>query len=333
MGAVMKTINYKGQSVTTKNYVEMTDEDRLRLKQEYFTKPPFEDIKNQMKKINLDGTMNDKITNYYFKDLMAKVQVKTAKWTVEDLFENIELLGMFKAKTLNNKNVFPDTKPEIDNIMTAVRLGGKGYIKKPTKFPVKTVKFILNKYNVNNNYFDFSCGWGDRLVGALSKNVNYYGTDPNPVLCERLNELNTDWHSVISTCLSDVKIYNQGSEVFIPELENTIGLAFSSPPYFDLEDYVLGNQSWRPGVSYEDWKNNYLIPTFENIKKYLIKDGYLALNIKNVDNYPIVTDCYDILTSLNFKYMGVETLENNNRITPNSLLNTNEGIFIYQVED
>ena len=240
---------------------------------------------------------------------------------------------MFKAKTLNNKNVFPDTKPEIDNIMTAVRLGGKGYIKKPTKFPVKTVKFILNKYNVNNNYFDFSCGWGDRLVGALSKNVNYYGTDPNPVLCERLNELNTDWHSVIPTCSSDVKIYNQGSEVFIPELENTIGLAFSSPPYFDLEDYVLGNQSWRPGVSYEDWKNNYLMPTFENIKKYLIKDGYLALNIKNVDNYPIVTDCYDILISLNFKYMGVETLENNNRITPNSLLNTNEGIFIYQVED
>lgn len=323
-------ISYKGKTVNTKNYVEITDEERERLKQAYFAQPDFENVKKQMKKISKDGVMNNYITDYYFKDIMAKVQIRTAKWTIEDLFNCNELLGMFKAKTLANDKVFPSTKSEIDNIMTAVRLGGKGYVKKPTKFPVKTAKMILDKYNLNNNYYDFSCGWGDRLIAALSKNINYYGTDPNSILCERLIELDNDWHNTISTCTSQTSIYSQGSEIYIPQLQNKIGLAFSSPPYFDLEDYKIGDQSYKTGMSYDEWLNNYMVPTFKNIYEYLIVNGYLALNIKNTGKYNLVQDAHNIISSLNFNFIGIEELKNNRRITCTTLLDCNEGIFIYQ---
>lgn len=51
---------------------------------------------------------------------------------------------------------------------------------------MKSIDELLENYNVNNKYYDFSCGWGVRLLSSLKHNVEYYGTDPNTVLCERL---------------------------------------------------------------------------------------------------------------------------------------------------
>ena len=43
--------------------------------------------------------MVDKITRYYFRDIMAKTKIKGSKWTVEDVFNSTDLLGIFKART------------------------------------------------------------------------------------------------------------------------------------------------------------------------------------------------------------------------------------------
>ena len=143
--------------------------------------------------------MMDKINRYYFRDLMAKTLADGAKWTVEEVFSSTQLLGIFKAKTLKNEKMFPKDEPLISNIDTAIRLGGKNYAKFPTNYPLKSVRDILGKYgNNNNNYYDFSCGWGARLLGALSTNKNYYGTDPNYLLVERLNELSNDYKNTVN---------------------------------------------------------------------------------------------------------------------------------------
>jgi len=102
-----------------------------------------------------------------------------------------------------------------------------------------TARNIIKKYNINDNWYDFSCGWGVRLLCAMSEKVNYFGTDPNYLLTDQLNLLVSDYKANIGlTTLTDIR--TQGSQEFIPEWENTMGLAFSSPPYFDLEDYVVG---------------------------------------------------------------------------------------------
>ena len=101
-------------------------------------------------------------------------------------------------------------------------------------------------------------------MSSLRCGINYYGTDPNYLLVDKLNEFYNDYKSLRRDC-PNCKIYCQGSEDFIEELENKVGVAFSSPPYFNLEDYKVGNQSYKQGMNYDNWVNSYLRPTFKNI--------------------------------------------------------------------
>lgn len=326
-------IEYNGKTLETKNYVEISDNDYKQLVAEYYKKPLFSDVKKQMISIAQGGTKNNDITNYYVKDLMAKTRVYYNKWSIEDVFNCKELVGFFVAKTLNNKKLFPDTDSLIKKIETSMRLGGKGVASKPANFPIKTIDEILENYNVNNNYYDFSCGWGARLTSALKNKVNYYGTDPNYLLTERLNQLAKDYKETIGiNTITDIR--TQGSELYVPEWENKIGLAFSSPPYFYLEDYKIGNQSYKEGVTYHDWKKNYLEPTFKNIYKYLISEGFFILNINNFKEYKLVEDCINIAQSIGFKLVGEHKLKNIKRCNSNQGFNDNsERILVFAKHD
>ena len=229
------------------------------------------------------------LTRYFVKDLMSKTILWHCKWSLEDVFDCKELLSRYVAQTKTNDKVFPPSNPLIKNVETALRIGGKGCAEKPANFPLKTVDYILEKYNVNNWWYDFSCGWGSRLIGALKHNVNYWGTDPNYLLCDRLKDLTKLYKSTISTSDSSVEITCSGSENFHENYKNKIGLAFSSPPYFNLEDYKIGEQSWKEGVSYEEWLTDYMDKTVKNIYQYLIPNGYFLININNFKEFDLVS--------------------------------------------
>ena len=173
-------------------------------------------------KFHQGGVKINIITNYYFKALKSKVVLYHSKFSIQEVFMCKELLEVFNGKVALNKKVFPDNQPLINNIATAIRLGGKGIASKPTNFPVKVAKQILEIYNINNNYYDFSCGWGVRMLSALSLGINYYGSDPNIELVEQLNSLEKEYKKVTRVD-TGVKIFPQGSEIFIPELEVKIG--------------------------------------------------------------------------------------------------------------
>ena len=322
-------IEYKGQVLETKHYVEINDQLYEQLKKEYYQKPDFEEVQKEFINIRNGGTKNSNITDYYVKDLMAKTKIYYNKWSLEDVFNCKQLVGYFVAKTLENKILFPDDETLINKVEKATRLGGKGVASKPSNFPISTVDQILEKYNVNGNWYDFSCGWGARLIGALKNNVNYYGTDPNYLLTERLIQMSIDYKKTIYQ-YSEVDIRTQGSEILVPEWENKMGLAFSSPPYFYLEDYKIGDQSWKEGTSYKEWKDNYLEPTIKNIYIYLVEKGFLLFNINNFKNYDLVGDVIKIAEKNGFKYLGNHTLENIQRINSNGNLNDNsEKIMVF----
>ena len=321
-------IEYNGNSIETKNWLPVSEEELKQYREEYYKKPSLDIVQKQMRKITNDGVMIDKITRYYFRELMAQTQLSTAKWTVEDVFNSTDLCGIFKAKVLNSPKVFKPTDTMGYSIERAIALGGKGYAKVPTQFPFKVVNYVLSKYNINNIMYDFSCGWGSRLLGALKYNIDYLGTDPNYKLCDKLNELTTDYKQIIKRT-NNIDIRMQGSEIFIPEWENKVGLCFSSPPYFSLEDYKYGNQSWISGMSYNNWLNNYLYPTLDNIIKYLIPGGILAINIKDT-NVPIATDTNNYLKN-KLQYIETIPLKNIKRLKSTGGLtdSTDEGVYIY----
>lgn len=122
-----------------------------------------------------------------------------------------------------------------------------------------------------------------------------------------------------------------GSETFIPEWENKIGLAFSSPPYFYLEDYKIGKQSYTPGTTYEDWKEKYLRPTIKNINKYLINNGNFLININNFLDYDLVSDTRKIAEGEGFVWIENYQLDNIKRCKSLGGFNDNsEKIMVFQ---
>ena len=192
----LRIIKYNGEQIQTKLFYDLTDEQFETLRNEYYKKPKFQDVQNQFFQLKEFGTANDLLRAYYVKDLMAKVKLFHCKWTVEDVFNSKELLGHYYAKTLANPILYASDNI-IKNIEKAFSLGGGGTARKPTNFPIYIVDDILDQYNINGNYYDFSCGWGDRLTGALRNNVNYFGTDPNYLLTERLNQLANDYRNTL----------------------------------------------------------------------------------------------------------------------------------------
>lgn len=327
----MKKIEYNGQEIVTKHHCDLSDELFNELKADFYKKPDLKDVKAEIKKISQGGSKLTNITNYFVKDLMAKTVHWYCKWSIEDVFNCKDLLSHFVARTKSNEKMFPQDAPLIKNVETAIRLGGKGIATKPANFPIKTVDFILKKYNINGNWYDYSCGWGARLLGSLRNKVNYFGTDPNYLLCDRLNEIADLYKETIPNTDTTVDIRCSGSEVYVPEWENTMGLAFSSPPYFNLEDYKVGEQSYKEGTTYEEWLSNYLSPTLKNIHSYLIDEGYLLININNFKEFDLVSDTKRIALENGFTYMGVETLTNIKRCNMFGDLNDNsEGIMVFK---
>ena len=325
----MVRINYNGQTMETKYYRECDDETRLRLKQEYFEKPPKEVVIKQLERVLFHkGTKRNLITRYYFRPLISKVKVYDCKWCVEDIFESNDLMGYYLDRVERNPKCFTSNKVT-DNIETAVRLGSLGVCRKPTLYPIDGARNIIEKYCENNEYYDYSCGWGDRLLASASLGVNYYGVDPNNQLLDKLIEMSRDFPGGVS---STIDVRCQGSEEYVPDWENKMSLAFSSPPYFKLEDYKIGEQSTKKFSELHDWFEGYMRPTIANIWRYLIDGGYFVINIKNYDEYDLVSPTRQIAEELGFKFVGFEKLTNKVRINQQGIVNNDEDIMVFRKE-
>lgn len=237
------------------------------------------------------------------------------------------------------KDIFINSKffnnYDINHICMLVRLGvyiaGFGYIRTACAYSPKYCEYI-SKYNKNNKCYDFSCGWGTRLLYCLNNNIEYYGTDPNYELVGSLNELANDFKKYTNK----KPIYNikaVGSETFLPELENTIGVAFSSPPYFNLEDYKVGAQSIKNIDNFDQWVQYYVQPTLENIFKYLIKDGTLIVNITNSNaiKYNLEETFINVAKNIGFKYIKTDNVFQTSRKTLNTdLIKKYESFLIFK---
>lgn len=325
------TINYKGQTLVTKHHKPMSDSMFLELKEQYYAKPQMKHVRNEVRDIFLRGNVTmRKINDYYFKDLMAKVRLYHSYWCIEDVFNHKPLLESFYSKTFSNLDVYPAETPMIKKIETAFRIGGKGVASKPTNFRLDQTIEIIKKYNLNDNYYDPSCGWGVRLVGSLATGVNYFGTDPNYELVERLKTV-ADLFKEVDLFAPECDIRAQGSERFVPEWENKIGLVFTSPPYFFLEDYRIGEQSTKNFSDYQEWLEKYMLKTFENAYRYMISGAYILININDYDKYTLENDTQTMLKRAGFEYVATETFDNITRINSNGIENeNNENIFVFK---
>ena len=167
--------------------------------------------------------------------------------------------------------------------------------------------------------YDYSCGYGGRLLGIGSSNFkyDYVGVEPNTETVKFLNYLNDivdEATGVRGTIVQSV------SEEYQPE---DIDLAFSSPPYFNLEKYSNEETQCMVQFKTEDqWFEGYVAPTMENIKRGLNDDGIFATNIADYKSYDRaepyeVTERW-IKTAEKIGFKHVETIK--------MMLNTRPGV-------
>lgn len=137
-------------------------------------------------------------------------------------------------------------------------------------------KHVWNHAPENGIVYDYSMGFGQRMIGALSTNkgLTYIATDP--------------WESVVNQNntiasflkLNDkVKLFCEGAENFCPnEYKGKVDLVFSSPPYFDKEIYDNGTQ--KVAKNSKNWfLNVWWTQVVKNSFELLKKEGIFVLNM------------------------------------------------------
>ena len=132
------------------------------------------------------------------------------------------------------------------------------------------------------NVYDYSAGYGGRLLGITTSKLryNYTGIDPNTETVGYLNYLNDLIYDVTG---NRGTIIQNVSEEYIPE---EVDLAFSSPPYFNLEKYCdEPTQCMNRYTTLDEWFEGYVVPTMCNIHKGLNADGIFATNIADYKSY------------------------------------------------
>jgi SAM-dependent methyltransferase len=135
------------------------------------------------------------------------------------------------------------------------------------------------------NVYDYSAGYGGRLLGIATAKMSYSytGLDPNSETVKYLVYLNN---------LIEQAVGNRGtiiqnvSEDFEPGIPGGIDLAFSSPPYFNLEKYCdEPTQCMNRYTTLDEWFEGYAAPTMQNIYNGLNKEGVFATNIADYKSY------------------------------------------------
>ena len=203
-------------------------------------------------------------------------------------------------------------------------------------FPPLTARYLYEHYtnhikqDTPLNIYDPSSGWGGRILGAMSslKRIHYIGTDPNTD--NFIDELGISRYEYVADFFNNEVLtsnpfweedkntyhyFQMGSEHIgdhkdFQQYKGKLDMVFTSPPYFDREQYSDDEeQSFKAYPKYDDWRDNFLKPTLTNAYESLRNDRYLLWNIADIkigkDKYhPLEQDSIDIIENLGGEYQG-----------------------------
>lgn len=187
--------------------------------------------------------------------------------TLKKICRNRLGLGWYDSDPLETFNLTP--KMIMFQAQRSMRL-----VPQISFFKPGIAKAIYLKYsNDGDIVYDYSCGFGARVLGALSCGRRYIGIDPltTSEVSDMLKFLNIseDRYKLINGISED---YCMGEEC--------VDFIFSSPPYYDQEVYSSDiNQAYNKGEDY--FYNTYWVNTLKNCKKMLKSGKYFGFNISN----------------------------------------------------
>jgi hypothetical protein len=251
------------------------DEEDLRNTYDKIIKRQVDDLINENGEIVNSNSYGGNIIKHFMGELFYSTKGSSKSKSCLDVFNDD---GLFK-EVLRNRMGYRISKEDgterpyvfsisDDMIIQGMRSSGVGF--STSQFKIMVAKYIYKNFG-GPKVIDYSGGWGARAIAAGSLGFKYYGIDP--LTYNKCNEMMKFF---------DIKgnVFNGGSEeegsyINIP---NDCDLAFSSPPYFNLEVYSDDvGQSYNKFNDYEKWLDNYWSGTIENCFNHIRSGGKFIL--------------------------------------------------------
>ena len=169
----------------------------------------------------------------------------------------------------------------------------------PLDFPAMLAKKIINKYAEGGKVIDPCFGWGGRMIGFLLSDAKYYfGIDVSDLQYKGVKKIKDAFMPFVDN--KDVELKCSPFEEV--EIKEKYNLAITSPPYFDVEKYIGGNQSHQLD-NYDIWKEKFYTVLINNVYDCLLDGGVFALQVGS-QRYPLLEDGKKIGIEKGFVYEG-----------------------------
>lgn len=242
-----------------------------------------------------NSTGLDLFKHFYHNFYNCKEEAKNSKSMLECFNDDQTLINVIKNRIgLTYKETFNMTGNMLRQGFRSTRSSATTSIFKPV-----IAKFFYDNFcPENGTVYDYSMGFGHRLLGALSsnRNIKYIGCDP-------WEEQITSGNKMLKFLKleSRATLVNLGSEDYCPqELYGSIDLAFSSPPYYNKEVYIE-DPSQAYASSYDNFINDWWNKVCKNIFNLLKKDGIMILNMfEQFKKFDILQDMTAVLEQNGF---------------------------------
>ena len=219
---------------------------------------------------------------------------------------NVFLSDKRLQKSLDKYFIFNRTREfRLHTFMKAVNLNSNVY--RAGNFSPIIARHIYKNFTTENDkIFDFSAGFGGRLLGALAcpHPVYYEGIDPNIKTIEGLSNLESFIKKYDNQRTNyGVKLIKTGIEDYIVTEPNTFSLAFSSPPYFDLEIYDKTDPKQASNLykTTEDFVTGFLGTVVDKSASLLKPGGYFVINLKDNGKKSLITLFFKLMKKKPFK--------------------------------
>lgn len=257
-----------------------------------------------------------KVLNHFFDDLIFRAKSKNGKYSPADVINNDDLIKSALEYIEHHKN-FYQQKSDVANLRDF--FFSSSMVGKVSNFNPVIARKIYERYIPFDDavIFDYSCGFGSRMLGALSSKYkyNYVGVEPYDELYQRLL-IFMDWIASTLCNESSATIYNLGSETIIPNLIGKVDLSFSSPPYFNYETYTeCETQSYIRYPEYDEWLANFVVETVKNIYMYTKEDGLHLVNLEDTKRIKLIQDWTEIALKIGFSLEHIEEINTRRRTT------------------
>jgi len=219
-----------------------------------------------------------------------------------------------------------------NNMRTPFFMYGRYFWQTATNFMPMRAKALCERFcKRRGTVYDFSAGYGGRMLGTLSSanEYKYIACEPNTETWVNLHRLG-QYIEIVSQRSHSYEVHNIGSEDFILPKES-VDFAYSCPPFYGLERYTNeATQSFVKYPKYEDWLEHYVKPTINNIYNCLKKDCFYAVILCDIyyinKKYLLRTDWDRIAISRGFVLHSIYGINSKTRKANDN----NEAVYVYR---